>query len=108
MRRSIMNKLLITRRTAVTGTLLAGAGALPFSAAAAAAGSFQVYVSNERGNSVTVIDGATFAPVATFAVGKRPRGIHASPDGKLVYVALSGTPPEAPPKLDAKGNPIFT
>ena len=32
---------------------------------------------------------------------------YASPDGKTVYVALSGTPISAPPKLDAKGNPIF-
>ena len=40
-------------------------------------------------------------------VGKRPRGIHSSPDGRTVYVALSGTPIEAPPELDAAGNPIF-
>ena len=45
--------------------------------------------------------------VATIPVGKRPRGIHLSPDGKTVYVAVSGTPPEPPPKLDANGNPIF-
>lgn len=102
-----MNTLLINRRTVLAGTagtLLAAGGALP---ATAATGAFQVFVSNERSNNVTVIDGATFAPLATFAVGKRPRGIHASPDGKLVYVALSGTPPEAPPKLDANGNPVF-
>src|SRR6185295_18796343 len=29
--------------------------------------------------------------VATIPVGKRPRGIHVSPDGKTLYVALSGT-----------------
>jgi YVTN family beta-propeller protein len=40
-------------------------------------------------------------------VGKRPRGIHTSPDGKNVYVALSGTPIEGPPQLDANGNPVF-
>jgi YVTN family beta-propeller protein len=40
-------------------------------------------------------------------VGKRPRGIHVSPDGKLVYIALSGTPIEGPPQIDAHGNPIF-
>jgi len=102
-----MNTLLINRRTALAstaGALLAATGALP---ATAAPGAFQIFVSNERSNNVTVIDGTTFAPLATFPVGKRPRGIHASPDGKLVYVALSGTPPEAPPKLDANGNPIF-
>ena len=86
--------------------LLTAMSVLP-AAAAQAAESFQVYVSNERSNDVTVIDGATFKPVATFAVGKRPRGIHASPDGKTVYVALSGTPIEGPPELDANGNPVF-
>ncbi len=39
-------------------------------------------------------------------MGKRPRGIHASPDGKYLFVAVSGSPISGPPKLDAKGNPI--
>src|SRR5579863_1921394 len=68
---------------------------------------YQVYVSNERSGDVTVIDGGDHRVLGTIAVGKRPRGIHASPDGKTVYVALSGTPIAAPPQLDAKGNPIF-
>ena len=102
-----MNELLMNRRTALVGTLLTATAAVPFRASAATGG-FQIYVSNERSNDVTVIDGATFKPLATFPIGKRPRGIHASPDGKLVYVAVSGTPVEPPPQLDAKGNPIFT
>jgi YVTN family beta-propeller protein len=53
---------------------------------------FQVWVSNERSGNVTVIDGDTHKVVATIAVGKRPRGIHPSPDGKLMYVAVSGSP----------------
>jgi YVTN family beta-propeller protein len=68
---------------------------------------YQVYVSNERSGDVTVIDGITRKVVATIPVGKRPRGIHASPDGKAIYVALSGTPISGPPQLDAKGNPIL-
>jgi YVTN family beta-propeller protein len=68
---------------------------------------YYIYVSNERSDNVSVIDGATRELVATISVGKRPRGIHLSPDGKTVYVAVSGTPPEPPPKLDANGNPIF-
>ena len=73
-----------------------------------AAPQYQVYVSNERSGDVTVIDGgAGHRVLGTIAVGKRPRGIHASPDGKTVYVAVSGTPIAAPPQLDAKGNPIF-
>src|ERR1700755_1901812 len=86
---------------AVTG-LLALAVAAHVSAAP-----YQIFVSNEHSGDVTVIDGTTLKAVATFPVGKRPRGIHASPDGKTVYVALSGTPIEGPPQLDAKGNPIL-
>ena len=41
-----------------------------------------------NGGDVTLIDGATQQVVATIPVGKRPRGIHASPDGRTLYVAL--------------------
>ena len=75
--------------------------------AALQAATYQVYVTNERSGDVTVINGSDFSVAATIAVGKRPRGIHVSPDGKLVYVALSGTPIEAPPQIDAHGNPVF-
>ncbi|MDP9089379.1 MAG: beta-propeller fold lactonase family protein [Pseudomonadota bacterium] len=68
---------------------------------------YQVYVSNEKSGDVTVINGGDNQVLATIAVGKRPRGIHASPDGKKVYVALSGTPIAAPPQLDPAGNPIL-
>ena len=80
--------------------LLAPAGAL-------AAGDYQVFVSNERSGDLTVINGADFEVIATIPVGKRPRGIHASPDGRMLYVALSGTPISGPPPLDARGNPIL-
>jgi YVTN family beta-propeller protein len=68
---------------------------------------YWVCVSNERSGDVTVIDAATDKVVGTFPAGKRPRGIHASPDGKLLYVAVSGSPIIGPPKLDEKGAPIF-
>jgi YVTN family beta-propeller protein len=68
---------------------------------------YQIYVSNEKSGDVTIINGSDNQVLGTIPVGKRPRGIHASPDGKTVYVALSGTPIAAPPQLDAKGNPIF-
>jgi YVTN family beta-propeller protein len=55
-----------------------------------------VYVSNERSGDVSVIDGSTDAVVATFKAGKRPRGIHATPDGKRLFVTLSGSPRMAP------------
>src|SRR5215831_13803017 len=55
-----------------------------------------VFVSNERSGDVTVIDGATDSVVGTFPVGKRPRGIHATPGGRRVFVTLSGSPRMAP------------
>src|SRR5438270_2564566 len=58
--------------------------------------SYLVFVSNERSGDVTVIDGTTDGVVANFAVGKRPRGIHATPDGQRVFVTLSGSPRMAP------------
>ena len=61
-------------------------------------GSF-VYVSNEDSNDISVIDTRTDSVVATIPVGTRPRGILVSPDGRTVYVALSGSP-KAPPGVD--------
>ncbi len=87
----------------VTGSLLLALSPL----ACRAAQNYQIYVSNEKSGDVTVIDGSDNQVLATIPVGKRPRGIHASPDGKTVYVSLSGTPIAAPPQIDAKGNPIF-
>ena len=71
-----------------------------------AAADYEVYVSNEKSGDLTVIDGTTAKVAATIPVGKRPRGVHASPDGRTIYVALSGTPISGPPPLDAQGNPI--
>ena len=71
------------------------------------AAAYQVFVTNEKSGDVTIIDGRDFKVAATVPVGKRPRGIHLSPDGKIAYVALSGTPIEGPPQIDAHGNPVF-
>jgi YVTN family beta-propeller protein len=57
---------------------------------------YLVFVSNERSGDVTAIDGNSDAVVVTFPVGKRPRGIHATPDGKRLFVTLSGSPRMAP------------
>src|ERR1700719_595072 len=62
----------------------------------AASRHYDVYVSNERSGDVTVIDGTTDAVVATFPVGKRPRGIHAAPGGTRIFVTLTGSPRMAP------------
>ncbi|HZS53667.1 MAG TPA: beta-propeller fold lactonase family protein [Bryobacteraceae bacterium] len=57
---------------------------------------YGIYVSDEISGDLTVIDPTTFTVVTTVHLGKRPRGIHARPDGKTIYVALSGSPPEGP------------
>src|SRR5262245_11406006 len=57
---------------------------------------YLAFVTNERSGDVTVIDGNRDEVVATFPVGKRPRGIHATPDGKRLFVTLSGSPRMAP------------
>jgi YVTN family beta-propeller protein len=55
-----------------------------------------LYVSNEDGGDVAVVDPNTGQVLARIAVGKRPRGIKLSRDGKLLYVALSGSPRAGP------------
>ncbi len=65
-------------------------------AVCAEAQNYSVFVSNERSGDVSVIAGATDVVVATFKVGKRPRGIHATPDGQRLFVTLSGSPRMAP------------
>ncbi len=60
---------------------------------------YRVFVTNETSGDLSIIDGATLEVIGTVPLGKRPRGIHASPDGKTIYVALSGSP-MAPPGVD--------
>lgn len=67
--------------------LLLLAGASP----AASAGSDRVYVSAEHAGVVAVLDG-TGKVVQRIAVGTRPRGLRLSPDGRTLYVAVSGSP----------------
>src|ERR1051325_9592309 len=52
----------------------------------------KLFVTNEVGGDMTVIDVGTARAVATIPLGKRPRGVRVSPDGATVYVALSGSP----------------
>jgi YVTN family beta-propeller protein len=95
-----MNRLLIIGFAAVA------TWPVPPAACAADPAPYLVCVSNERSSDVTVIDGVSGKTLATIRAGKRPRGIHASPDGRILYVALSGSPIGGPPQLDAKGVPI--
>jgi YVTN family beta-propeller protein len=61
----------------------------------------RVYVSNEDGESVTVLDADSGNTIATIPVGKRPRGIKLSHDGSRLYVAVSGLP-KCPPTVPDK------
>src|SRR4051795_7723570 len=48
---------------------------------------FVAYVSNEKSNTVSVIDTEKWAVTSTIKVGQRPRGIEFTRDGKFVLVA---------------------
>ena len=50
---------------------------------------YKVYVSNEKGNSVSVLDSDSMEVIKTIKVGQRPRGITISKDGKFLYVCAS-------------------
>ena len=58
----------------------------------------RAYVSNEDGQTVTVIDTDKAEAIATVTVGKRPRGLKLSKDGSRLYVAVSGLP-KCPPTI---------
>ena len=52
------------------------------------AGAYTAYVSNEKGNTVSVIDTNKWEVVKTIKVGQRPRGIALTKDQKYVLVAV--------------------
>jgi YVTN family beta-propeller protein len=56
----------------------------------------RVYVSDEDGGNVVVINVSDDSVVARIPVGKRPRGLRVSPDGTRLFVALSGLPKAGP------------
>src|ERR1700743_688454 len=71
------------RPIAMTGLALLGF-LLPVDSASA----FLAYLSNEKGNSISVVDTDKMETVATIKTGQRPRGIEVTRDGKFVIVAL--------------------
>ena len=62
----------------------------------------RAYVTNEDGESVSVLDTDKAEVIATVNVGKRPRGIKLSHDGKQLFVAVSGLPKCPPSVPDAE------
>ena len=51
----------------------------------------RIFVTNERSDDVTIIQADSGTVLKTLAVGKRPRGVTASADGKRVYIANSNS-----------------
>src|SRR3546814_15238347 len=64
--------------------VLSGVAMLPVAPAEA----MTIFVSNEKGTSITVIDGDTMEVTATVDVGNRPRGIALSEDNSLLYLRV--------------------
>jgi YVTN family beta-propeller protein len=64
----------------------------------------RLYVTNEMSADMTVIDVEAQRVVGRVPLGKRPRGIVSSPDARLLYIALSGSP-VAGPGVDEKTLP---
>jgi PQQ-dependent catabolism-associated beta-propeller protein len=67
-------------------------------ALAAPAEASRLYVSNEDGQSVTVLDADRGTAIETIAIGKRPRGLKLTADGSRLFVAVSGLP-KCPPSV---------
>ena len=55
-----------------------------------------LYVSAEVSGEVVVIDPQSAGVLSRISVGKRPRGLKVSRDGRTLYVALSGSPRRSP------------
>jgi YVTN family beta-propeller protein len=55
-----------------------------------------LYATDEDNGLVLVVDPRSAQVVARIPIGKRPRGLKLSHDGKLLYVALSGSPRGGP------------
>src|SRR5262245_25539414 len=68
----------------MTGLAMAFAALTPHHASA-----FTAFVSNEKGNTLSVIDTDKMEVIATIPVGQRPRGITISKDRKTVFVCTS-------------------
>jgi YVTN family beta-propeller protein len=63
---------------------------------AAPSSGIRLYVSDETGGNVVVVDPDEGLVVERIAVGKRPRGLKLSRDGSQLLVALSGSPIAGP------------
>ncbi|HMI88961.1 MAG TPA: beta-propeller fold lactonase family protein [Polyangiaceae bacterium] len=84
---------------AASSSASSGVAAASASAAGAAlvpAGGARLLVTNEDSGDVTIIDLEREEVAGRVVVGKRPRGIRVSPDGRWVFIALSGSAKSGP------------
>lgn len=65
-------------------------------ASPALAGPAKVYVADEEGDTVTVLDATSFARLATIPVGREPHNVQVSPDGGWAWVTINS-------EVEAKG-----
>src|SRR5690242_13163972 len=79
-----------TRTNACLAAGLAAALTTTTGFARRAAAGAELYVSAEESGEIVVVDADRGEVAARVPVGKRPRGVKLSRDGKLLYVALSG------------------
>lgn len=77
-------------------TAVVGVVSLAFAGCSTAPDPKLLYVSAEDSGEVVVVDPTSAQVMARIPVGKRPRGIKVSRDGKRLFVALSGSPRGGP------------
>ena len=68
---------------------LGGAALIGAAGAIRPAAAETIYVTNEKGNTVSVIDGDKLEVIKTIPVGERPRGFVMSKDYKTLYICAS-------------------
>src|SRR5208283_5341393 len=85
-RRRLRRPYPLPRNGGGLGRVLITLAALSLLFAPAPAQAFLAYVSNEKGNSVTVIDTEKLEAVNTVKVGRRPRGLALTKDGSELFI----------------------
>src|SRR3972149_1682290 len=50
----------------------------------------KAFVADEEGNTVSVLDAASFKRIASVPVGREPHNVQVAPDGKLAWVTNNG------------------
>jgi YVTN family beta-propeller protein len=74
--KSILGAYAVIAMTAAAGTALAAQD--------------KVFVADEEGNTVSILDAASFKRITAVPVGREPHNVQVSPDGKLAWVTNNG------------------